>query len=76
MFVDFSKAFDSIHRGNMEQILLVYGLPKDTITAIIMLYKNTNAMVHSPDGDTDFNIIAGVLQGDTLVPIFVNKLPR
>ena len=27
-FVDFSKAFDSIQRGKMEQILLVYGLPK------------------------------------------------
>ena len=27
LFVDFTKAFDSIHRGNMEQILLAYGLP-------------------------------------------------
>ena len=34
-----------------------------------MLYKNTNAMVCSPKGDTDFfDIVAGVLQGDTLVP--------
>ena len=32
-----------------------------------MLYKNTKVKVHSPDGDTDyFNIVAGVLQGDTL----------
>ena len=28
LFVDFTKAFDSIHRGKMEQILLAYGLPK------------------------------------------------
>ena len=27
LFVRFSKAFDSIHRGKMEQILLAYGLP-------------------------------------------------
>ena len=27
-------AFDSIHRGKMEQILLAYGLPKETVTAI------------------------------------------
>ena len=27
LFVDFSKAFDSIHRGKLEQILLAYGLP-------------------------------------------------
>ena len=26
LFVDFTKAFDSIHRGKMEQILLAYGL--------------------------------------------------
>ena len=27
MFVDFSKVFDSIHRGEMEQLILAYGLP-------------------------------------------------
>ena len=27
LFVDFTKAFDSIHRGKMEQILLAYSLP-------------------------------------------------
>ena len=32
-----------------------------------MLYKNTKAKVCFPDGDTDdFDIVAGVLQGDTL----------
>ena len=31
VFVDFTKAFDSIHRGKMEQILLAYGLPKETV---------------------------------------------
>ena len=35
----------------------------------MMLYKNTKVKVRSPDGDTDyFDIIAGVLQGDTLSP--------
>ena len=54
LFVGFSKAFDSIHRGEMEQILLAYGLPKETITAIMMLYKNTKVKVRSSDGDTDY----------------------
>ena len=68
-FIDFSQAFDSIHRGKMEQILLIYRLPKETDAAIMMLYKNMKVKVHSPDGDTDyFNIVAGVLQGDTLAP--------
>ena len=34
LFVDFTKAFDSFHRGKMEQILLAYGLPKETVAAI------------------------------------------
>ena len=51
----------------MEQILLAYGLLKETVGAIVILYKNTKVKVPSPDGDTDsFDIVAGVLQGDTL----------
>ena len=69
IFVDFTKAFDSIHRGKMEQILLAYGLPKETVAAITILDRNTKVKVHSPDGDTDyFDIVAGVLQEDTLAP--------
>ena len=69
LFVDFTKAFDSIHKGKMEQILLAYGLPKETIAAIMILYKNTKVKVHSPDGDTVyFDIVAGVLQADSLAP--------
>ena len=52
-----------------EQILLAYGFPKETATAIMMLYKNTKVKVHSPDGDTDFfDIVAGVLPSDALAP--------
>ena len=53
----------------MEQILLAYSLPKETIAAIMMLYRNTKVKIRSPVGDTDyFDIVAGVLQGDTLAP--------
>ena len=69
IFVDFTKAFDSIHRGKMEQILLAYGIPKETVAAITILYRNTKVKVRSPDGDREyFDIVAGVLQGDTLAP--------
>ena len=51
----------------MEQILLAYGTPKESDAAIMILYRNTKVKVRSPDGDTDyFDIVAGVLQGDTL----------
>ena len=53
----------------MEQILFTYGLPKETVAAIMMLYKNTKVKVLSSDRDTDyFDIVAGVLRGDTLAP--------
>ena len=69
LFIDFSKAFDSIKRNKMEQILQIYGIPTETIEAIMMLYRNTRSMVRSPDGDTAFfEITTGVLQGDTLAP--------
>ena len=46
----------------MEQIRLAYGLPKETVTAIMMFYKNMKVMIHLPDGDTEFfDIVVGVL---------------
>ena len=69
LFVDFTKAFDPIHRGKVEQTLLAYGIPKETVAAITILYRNTKVKVRFPDGDTDyFDIVAGVLQGDTPAP--------
>ena len=69
LFGDFTKAFDSIHRGKIEQILLVYSIPKEIVAAIMVLYRNTKVKVGSPDGDTYyFDIVAGVLQADTLAP--------
>ena len=62
LFVDFTKAVDSIHREKMEQIFLAYGLPEETDAAIRMLYRNTRVKVRSLDGHTDyFDIVAGVL---------------
>ena len=53
----------------MKQILLAYGIPQETVAAITILYRNTKVKVRSPDGDTEyFDIVAGVLQGDTLAP--------
>ena len=50
-------------------ILLAYGLPKETVAAMTIPYRNTKVKVRSPDGDTEyFDIVAGVLQRDTLAP--------
>ena len=67
--IDFRKAFDTIHRGKMLKILRAYGIPGQIVDAIGDMYKRTMAQVISPDGETDlFEILAGVLQGDTLAP--------
>ena len=68
-FVDFKKAFDTIHRRKLMQILKAYGIPDKIVNAISILYQDTIAKVLSPDGETEyFEIMAGVLQGDTLAP--------
>ena len=68
-FVDFKKAFDTVHRGTMMAILRAYGIPSVIVDVIRLLYTGTKAKVVTSDGQTDlFDILAGVLQGDTLAP--------
>ena len=52
------------------------GFPKETVTAIMMLYINMKVIVYSPNGETDyFDIVADVLQGDELAPfLFISRL--
>ena len=72
IFVDFRKAFDTIHRNKLMEILSAYGVPAAIVSAIKILYIKTEAQVLSPDGDTDFfEILAGVLQDDTIQVIDV-----
>ena len=69
IFIDFKKAFDSVDRDKMFDILSLYGIPQKIIDAIRLLYSNTQSCVQTPDGETtSFSILAGILQGDTLAP--------
>ena len=76
IFLDFKKAFDSINRAMMFKILKAYGIPPRLLNAIKAMYTGTRAKVVTEDGDSDeFEITAGVLQGDTLAPfLFVITL--
>ena len=68
-FIDFSKAFDTIHKGQMFKILCAYGIPEQLVNAIKDMYSNTQAKVPSPDEGTEpFQVTSGVLQGDNLAP--------
>ena len=51
------------------EILRAYGVPVEIVDAINMMHTNTTPQVLSLDGDTEFfEILAGVLQWDTLAP--------
>ena len=57
--------------------ILAYGIPKETAAAITILDRNTKVKVRSPDRNTEyFDIVAGVLQGDTLAPYPLYHLSR
>ena len=69
VFIDFKKAFDSVHRGLLMKILRAYGIPEAIVRLIEGIYTGTKAKVVTADGITEiFDILAGVLQGDTLAP--------
>ena len=69
VFVDFTKAFDSINRNQMFKILGAYGIPDQIIDGIKIMYEDNTAAVITPAGLTDyFKITAGIFQGDTLSP--------
>ena len=71
--LDFFRQFDSICRANT---LLAYGLLKETVTAIMMLYKAIKAILHSPDGGSNFlDTVTGVWQSKYISTIFVYTLP-
>ena len=51
------------------KILQAYLIPQKIVDLISLLYTNTRAQVFTSDGATEFfEIVAGVLQGDTLAP--------
>ena len=68
-FIDFSKAFDSVDWNYIENILLSYDVPIETVDAVMSVYYGATAAVKS-DGDISefFDLGVGVLQGDTLAP--------
>ena len=69
LFIDFKKAFDSVHRGLLMKILKACGLPDEIVRLIESLHTGTKGKVRTSDGLTElFEILAGVLQGDTLAP--------
>ena len=69
VFVDFSKAFDSVDREKMFKVLELYGIPPKIITAIKLLYTDTSSTIVTSDGETPpIPILAGIPNGTPLHP--------
>ena len=69
-FIDFAKAFDSIHRPAMWKIMEHYGIPNKIISIIKMLYQDFQARVICGTNVTDsFPLQTGVRQGCLLSPL-------
>ena len=46
VFIDFSEAFDSVHRGKLMKILKAYGIPLRLLVAISKLYGKNKSKGH------------------------------
>ena len=68
-FIDFRRCSTPSHRGRMLDILRAYGIPEKLVKTVAASYSRTRARVITTDGTTElFDILAGVMQGDTLAP--------
>ena len=64
-----------LFKAKFSLFIYIKYLPKEILTAILMLYKNTKAKLCSPDGNVEiFEFILRVLQGYTLVLFFAYDL--
>ena len=69
VFVDFRKAFDTLHRSSIPVIFSQCNVPSCLISDIIQMYCDTSACVSMELGPTEWlKTTSGVLQGDTPSP--------
>lgn len=69
-YIDFKKAFDSIHRESLWQIVQLYGVPPKDANSFRALYRNSTCHVRTRSGTTDvFDIVTEVRQGCIQSPV-------
>ena len=63
-FVDFEKAFDSVHRETLWRLLASYGIPTKLVDMVKTMYKNCRCAVLDETGHLEwFEVLSGVKQG-------------
>jgi sorting nexin-29 len=73
LFIDFKKAYDSVKREVLYNILLEFGIPKNVVRVIKMCLNETYSKVRIGKLLSDkFPIQNGLKQGDALSPLLFN----
>ena len=70
-FVDFSKAFDSIHRDTLWKILSTYGIPPKLISMIEIFYDNFKCVVEQQRTDLDWVEVKTVVRQGCVISPFL-----
>ncbi|XP_062575217.1 uncharacterized protein LOC134237141 [Saccostrea cucullata] len=67
IYVDFEKAFDSIHSESLESIMKFYGIPDNVVRMVKLLYESFQCAVLDDGEETDwFRETTGGKQGSTM----------
>jgi sorting nexin-29 len=73
LFIDFKKAYDSVQREVLYNILVEFGIPKELVRLIKMCLNETYSKVRIGKLLSDtFPIQNGLKQGDALSPLLFN----
>jgi len=74
LFIDFKKAYDSIHRESLYNIMYKFGFPKKLIALTKMCMENTKYRVRTQNVTSEtFTVKTRLKQGDALSPILLNR---
>ena len=73
LFIDFKKAYDSVRREALYNILIEFGIPKKLVKLIKMCLTETYSTVRVDKNLSEiFPIRNGLKQGDALSPLLFN----
>jgi hypothetical protein len=73
LFIDFKKAYDSIRREALYNILIEFGIPRKLVGPIKMCLSETYSRVRIGKNLSDrFSIENGLKQGEALSPLLFN----
>jgi len=75
LFIDFTKAYDSIRREVLYKILIEFGIPRKLVSLIKLSLTETYSRVRVGKNVSDrFPIRNGLTQGDALSPMFLTLI--